>query len=222
MNNSYFTSNGFRFLRSLAANNQTEWFDSHRSEYEQHVRLPLLRLAADAGAPLGDISPHLAGGAVFRIRRDVRFSDDKTPYKGHTGVYFRHAAMAGSASPGFYLRLEPGNCFLSAGAWRPAGPAAAAIRTAIAAQPDVWLAATRRPEFEGAWRMDGERLVRPPRGFDPGGDLIDEIRRRDFVARRRFTQGEVAAPDFLDLFVDSCRQTTPLMRFVCTALDLSY
>jgi uncharacterized protein (TIGR02453 family) len=228
MERPYFTPSSFRFLRRLAQNNDRDWFSTHRDEYERHVRLPAYRFVTDCAAPLGGVSPHLSvdagrpGSSVFRIQRDVRFGEDKTPFKTHTGVHIRHGAIAGARSPGFYLRLEPGNCFLSAGVWRPVGEAAAAIRAAIAAHPDEWSAAIGDPDLVDVWRMDGESLVRPPAGFDPDHPLIGEIRRKNFAARRRLTQRQVTAGDFLDVFVDSCRRATPLMRFVCRALGLDY
>lgn len=228
MDHRYFTAGTFRFLRDLAVHNDRDWFRDHQDDYERLVREPALRFIADVAAPLHGISPYLSvvarkvGGSLFRIQRDTRFARDKTPYKIHTGMHFRHSDGGDSRTPGFYVRLEPGNCFLAAGVWRPAGPAARDIRRAIAHRPDEWMEVAHGSEFAAAYQMDGDRLARPPRGFDPTHPLIDELRRRHFAGSKRLTQRFVTSGDFLDGFVDDCRRATPLMRFVCAALDLEY
>jgi uncharacterized protein (TIGR02453 family) len=228
MDQRYFTTRTFRFLRDLADHNDRDWFRDHQDDYERLVRAPALRFISDVAAPLHGISPYLSvvarkvGGSLFRIQRDTRFARDKTPYKTHTGMHFRHADGGGSRAPGFYVRLEPGNCFVGAGVWRPAGPAARAIRRAIASRPDEWMEVAHGPTFAAAYRMDGELLARPPHGFDPTHSLIDELRRRDFAGSKRLSQRVVTSEDFLEGFVDDCRLATPLMGFVCAALDLEY
>ena len=94
----YFTPATFSFLRDLAKNNNREWFGDHKDRYENHVKEPALRFIVDVGPKLDKISPHFRadpranGGSLFRIYRDTRFSKDKTPYKTHTGIQFRHEA----------------------------------------------------------------------------------------------------------------------------------
>jgi uncharacterized protein (TIGR02453 family) len=228
MDHRYFTAGTFRFLRDLAVHNDRDWFRDHQDDYERLVRDPALRFITDVAAPLHGISPYLSvvarkvGGSLFRIQRDTRFARDKTPYKTHTGMHFRHADGGDSRAPGFYVRLEPGNCFIGAGVWRPAGPAARAIRRAIAQRPDEWMDVAHGSDFAAAYRMAGDQLARPPRGFDPTHSLIDELRRRDFAGSKRLTQRLVMSENFLEAFVDDCRLATPLMRFVCAALDLEY
>jgi uncharacterized protein (TIGR02453 family) len=59
------------------------------------------------------------GGSLFRIYRDVRFSKDKSPYKTHVGISFRHRNGKDVHAPGYYLHLEPGQVFAAAGIWHP-------------------------------------------------------------------------------------------------------
>src|SRR3954470_21671845 len=88
----------FTFLRDLAANNDREWFAANKARYVAEVQEPALAFIEDVGMRLPEeISPHFVadprttGGSLFRIYRDTRFSKDKTPYKTHCGVQFRHA-----------------------------------------------------------------------------------------------------------------------------------
>ena len=91
------------------------------------MRRPALAFVEDLAEPLLAISRHFTadprpvGGSLFRIQRDTRFASDKTPYKTHTGLHFRHVATRDDVhAPGFYLHLEPGNCFAALGLWQPA------------------------------------------------------------------------------------------------------
>src|SRR3954470_11458148 len=136
----------FAFLRELATNNDREWFTAHKTRYVAEVQEPALAFIEDVGLRLPEVSRHLVadprtvGGSMFRIHRDVRFSKDKSPYKTHVGIQFRHERTRDVHAPGFYLHLAPDSVFLACGTWRPDRDTLQAIRTAIAARPERWQA----------------------------------------------------------------------------------
>ncbi len=228
MGTRYFTPALFRFLDDLAENNDRTWFKANQDRFEEVVRQPALDFITDFAEPLAAISPHFVadsrtvGGSLFRIQRDTRFSKDKTPYKLNTGMHFRHERAADAHAPGFYIHLQPRNCFFGAGLWRPPTAASHAIRTHIAEEPDEWTAATRAPAFTEAFELAGESLKRPPKGFDPEHELLDDLKRKDFIATGSLTQGEVTRGDFIDLVADRCRRAAPTMAFLCRALDAPF
>jgi uncharacterized protein (TIGR02453 family) len=102
------TPRTFAFLRELARNNDRRWFEANRERYLSEVRDPLLRFVAAFGPRLTKISRHMAadprpvGGSLFRIYRDTRFSREKTPYKTHAGMSFRHVGGRDVHGPVFY------------------------------------------------------------------------------------------------------------------------
>jgi uncharacterized protein (TIGR02453 family) len=214
----------FRFLRDLKANNDRVWFNSNKDRYEKEVRGPALDFVEEFAPHLAEISPHFvadarpSGGSLFRIHRDTRFSKDKAPYKTHVGIHFRHELAKHAHTPGFYLHLEPGSVFTGVGIWRPDAPALLKIREAIAADPKAW----RRATADGAVRLGGESLKRAPTGFDPEHPLIDDLKRKDFIASVELTQKEACSAGFLERFAGTCRETSPLVGFLCEALDLPY
>ena len=193
------------------------------------MRLPALAFIEDLAEPLLAISPHFTadprrlGGSLFRIQHDTRFAKDKTPYKTHTGIHLRHVATRDDVhAPGFYLHLEPGNCFAALGLWQPATAHAQAIRQAVAGRSEAWVNATRRPPFSPVYAMgEGNPLLRPPQGFGPDHPLLDDLKRRDFTASTRLTQARVTAPGFLDDYAGMMRAGLPFMRFLCEALRLA-
>ena len=103
----------FEFMADLAANNDREWFAANKERYEAEVLEPALAFIEDFSYRLREISPNFVadprrtGGSLFRIYRDTRFAKDKTPFKTHTGMQFRHVAGKDVHAPGFYLHLDP-------------------------------------------------------------------------------------------------------------------
>jgi uncharacterized protein (TIGR02453 family) len=214
----------FRFLSDLKANNDREWFAANKDRYEEHVRGPALDFVADFAPRLEKISTHFvadprpSGGSLFRIHRDTRFSKDKSPYKPYVGIQFRHELAKSAHTPGFYLHLQPGSVFVGVGIWHPDSPTLGRIREAIVDDPQAW----RRATAGKTWRLAGESLKRAPAGFDPEHPLIEDLKRKNVVAAVELTQKDACAPGFIARFGATCKETSPLVRFVCKALDLPY
>ncbi|MBW2275941.1 MAG: DUF2461 domain-containing protein [Deltaproteobacteria bacterium] len=218
----------FTFLRELEKNNSRDWFQANKARYEDQVKEPALQFISDFGPHLRKISPHFlaipkaSGGSLFRIYRDVRFSKDKSPYKTHLGIQFRHERARDAHAPGFYLHLEAGTVFVGAGMWHPDGPSLKKIRDGLVADPGGWRRATSSKAFDDGWKLEGESLKRPPRGYDAEHPLVDDLRRKDFIIVRRLSQTAVLAADFPQRFVALCRQTAPFMRYLCGAVDAPF
>ena len=226
----YFTPQTFRFLRSLAKNNNREWFQAHKTEFEEHLRNPYQRLIVDLAEPLRKISPHFVadprpvGGSMFRIHRDTRFAKDKSPYKTWAGAQFFHARrreLLGDA-PLFYLHIAPGECFLGAGIWHPQTEALRRVRAYLLGNPASWKKITRGAAFRKVFELGGDSLTRPPAGFDPTHELIDDLKRKDFVCSTNFDERQACAPGFLKFLVGRYKQLAPLNDWLCGALDLDF
>jgi uncharacterized protein (TIGR02453 family) len=192
----------FSFLRELQDNNTREWFADNKARYREDVQEAAIEFISDFAPSLRRIDPDFradarpVGGSLFRIHRDVRFSKDKTPYKTHVGIHFRHRSASDAHAPGFYLHLEPKGVFAAAGIWRPAAPSQRRIRDAIAGDAQGWKRATGKP-FAGAYELIGESLKRPPPGFDAGNPLIEDLKRKDFVGEAHLSERDVTSPAFL-------------------------
>jgi uncharacterized protein (TIGR02453 family) len=114
-----FTTAALRFFRGLGKNNNKEWFEAHRAEYEGEVREPMRALIVDLNERFTTFAPEMGGDpkrGMFRINRDIRFSKDKSPYKTNAGCWFNHRSAsskvgseANEGSAGFYFHLEPGS-----------------------------------------------------------------------------------------------------------------
>lgn len=223
-----FDSELFSFLRDLHQNNDREWFQANKDRYEEHVKHPALQFISDFGPRLRKISPNFTadprpvGGSLFRIYRDVRFSKDKSPYKTSVGIQFRHKQCKDVHTPGFYLHLEPDGCFAGLGIWRPDSQALAGIRTAIVDDPTRWKRAVGSKRFRQQLELGGESLKRPPRGFDADHPLIEDLKRKDFIASTPIQETTVTASGFLDEYARICRAGAPFVRYLCDASGIPF
>ena len=218
----------FRFLEDLAKHNDRAWFQANKGRYESDLKEPALSFISAFGPHLEKISPHFvadprpAGGSLFRIFRDTRFSKDKTPYKTNTGLHFRHEVGKNAHAPGFYLHLEPKQCFVGVGIWRPDGDTTRKIRKAIAEQPKAWKKAVGGKRFNEHCKLGGESLKRPPSGFDPAHPYIEDIKRKDFIAVMEISESDVVAPGFMKAFAGHCKTGAPLVKFLCEAVGVPF
>ncbi|MGH7864706.1 MAG: DUF2461 domain-containing protein [Candidatus Binataceae bacterium] len=226
--NAHFTPRFFGFLKELKANNRRDWFVANKPRYESEVRDPMLNFIAEFAPRLRAISRHYradprpVGGSMFRIYRDTRFSRDKSPYKTNVGAHFRHTTSKDVHSPGYYLHLSPGEVFVGCGIWHPDSPTAAKIRDAIVARPQNWTRAISSRSFRAKCDLDGDRLQRPPAGYAADHPLIEELKRKDFIASTTLTQADACSARFLDRFVEICQAAAPMMCFLTTALELPW
>ena len=218
----------FAFLRDLAKNNDREWFEANKQRFLDQVRDPALGFISDFGPRLEKISPHFkadprpSGGSLFRIYRDVRFSKDKSPYKTWIAMQFRHKQGKDVHAPGYYLHIAPGNVVAGVGIWRPDGPSLKKIRDAIVADSARWKRAVGAQGFRNNFGREGERLKRPPKGYDPEHPLVEELKYKDFIGMAKLTQKAATSADFLTQYARLCRAGTPMMKFLCDALDVPF
>jgi uncharacterized protein (TIGR02453 family) len=213
----------FAFLRELAEHNEREWFNANKARYEQELKEPALAFVEDMAYRLPQVAPRLTADkrSLFRIYRDTRFAKDKSPYKTHVGIYFRHEDSAEADTAGLYVHLEPRHVFLGAGIWHPGTPALKRIRDALVARPDAWREAVAMVGPE--WTLAaGERLKRPPAGYDKDHPLIEDIKRKSFAVTSPLTQREATSGRFLDLCEARAAKARPFMAFICRALGVEY
>lgn len=218
----------FRFFRDLKKNNNREWFQKNKSRYEDVVRNPLLDFVSDFAPRLHKLSSHLVadsrpnGGSLFRIYRDVRFSKDKTPYKTAAGVRFPHEDAKSVHAPGFYLHLEPGSVFAAAGVWHPEPATLGKIRDEIVKDPKGYQRAIAGKAFRAQCEMGGDALKRPPKGYDPEHPLIDELKRKDFIAFATFSEKQACAKEFPSKLAAAFKLMAPFDAYLTRAVGAKW
>jgi uncharacterized protein (TIGR02453 family) len=220
----HFNRDVFLFLKDLKANNNRDWFLANKHRYEASVKVPALQFIADFAPHLKQISRHLSadpkphGGSLMRIYRDIRFSENKSPYKTNVGMSFPHSRADRVVHvPGFYLHLEPGECFAAAGIWHPDNRTLNIVRSAILNRTSEWKK-VRASEM----KLEGASLTRPPRGYPPDHPMIEDLKRKDFIHSVKFREKQICSETFLYEFTAACKKMSQLVAFLSKAVGLPY
>lgn len=218
----------FKFLRELKRNNNREWFADNKARYQNEVRDAAVELVRQLEKPLARSAPMLEaiakghGGSVLRIYKDTRFSKDKTPYKTNVGISLRHQANRNIHAPGIYIHLEPKECLVGCGSWKPDRDVLHAIRRAIDEDPKGWLKARDNKAFREHFELVGESLKTAPRDYAKDHPMIEDLRRIDFMGCAPLTDAEITGDDVVSIIMDRIKRAKPLMRFVCEAIGVPY
>jgi uncharacterized protein (TIGR02453 family) len=115
-----FPRRALRFLREVGENNNREWFQAHRDDYETLLLEPARDFVVEMGEELRAIGADVhadprVNGSIFRINRDTRFSKDKRPYKDHLDLWFWEGSGRSRDCPGYWFRLTSEQLILGAG-----------------------------------------------------------------------------------------------------------
>jgi uncharacterized protein (TIGR02453 family) len=174
-----FPREGLDFLAALAKDNRREWFLAHKEDFERHVKAPMVALVEALNDDLRDVAPDFVVDpkkALMRMNRDVRFSKDKSPYRTEVSARFGRASGKEAESAGYYLSVSPRGVDVAGGSYTLDAPQLAAFRERLAKDPAPFRALAQDRALRAAMGdLQGERLVRVPKGFPPdhpAGDLL--------------------------------------------------
>jgi uncharacterized protein (TIGR02453 family) len=220
----YFTRGLFEFLMDLETHNNRDWFQTNKERHERQVQEPFLRLIADLAPGLKKIKPGFVAdpspnrGSMMRIYRDIRFSQDKSPYKTFVAAHFGQTKGNDESGPGCYLRFEPGKSLIGGGIWQPEPAVLKKIRDGIVADPKTWRRVTSVRALGPMCEMAPDSLKRPPAGYDANHPLIEDIKRKHFAVSWPLADSEVCGSDLKDLVLGNVRSISPFLQFLSKAL----
>jgi uncharacterized protein (TIGR02453 family) len=218
-----FPKQGLQFLKKLKRNNNRVWFESHKHEYEEYLRLPMqsfifsLQPHFQSFAPEFDLSPKRS---IFRIYRDIRFSNDKTPYKTHIAAHFvlwgKEKGLVGS---GYYFHVEPGEVYIGGGIYMPDPDQLKGIRKAIAERSDEFLSILNNQRFKKQFgKLDGDRLQRIPKGFDETHPMADWLKLKQFFVGKSLAEAVCYKASLVETIAAVCKDAAPLVKFLNRAV----
>lgn len=211
------------FLASLRENNNREWFEANRTQYEQ-CRQEFEQFIGSLLPELIQLEPdftHLEPkNCIFRIYRDVRFSKDKRPYKSHFGAYFAPGGRK-STKAGYYLHIEPdGKSMLAGGIYMPPAEDLKKIRQEIdyngAKLRNILHGAEFKKYFDG---LSGDKLKTMPKGYPTDHPDIELLKMKDFTAVHMVPDKKVANGNFLSYTTTVWKVMKPLNDFLNHAVE---
>jgi uncharacterized protein (TIGR02453 family) len=213
-----FTAETLKFLRALKRNNRREWFNAHRDDYDVHVRQPMTAIVERLAHDFRGFAPELVASpkvSIYRIYRDTRFSENKTPYKTHVAAVFPPRGLPKHEGAGVYFHVSPEEVWIGGGMYAPQTPQLHAVREHIAVNAKKLRSIVESPGFRRrVGTLEGERLQRVPRGFPKDHPAADYLKYRQFLAGAELPPSVATSPKFYGTLLDVFRQVVPLIRFL--------
>ncbi len=210
------------FLSGLAANNSKEWMDANKSDYltakQNFIDLVqnTINLTA-ANDP--EIASEEAKKCVFRLNRDVRFSNNKEPYKTNFGGAIAKGGRK-TGNPGYYIHIMPGNNFAGGGLYQPMPDALKKIRQEIDYNADELRKIINSKSFKSVFDEPYDDQVKTaPKGFSKDNPNIDLLRYKSFIYMRKFTDKEAQSSEFPDMVQETFTAIKPFLDFLRRGLD---
>jgi uncharacterized protein (TIGR02453 family) len=218
-----FSRDTLSFLKRLKRNNRREWFNPRKHEYEAYVRDPMFAVLERLAVDMRAIAPELLVGpkSMYRIYRDVRFSENKQPYKTHVAASFWHRDLGKGGGAGMYFHISPDGVWVGGGMYHPEAPQLLKVRERIADNVQHFRSIVEAPAFKRSLDggLEGEQLSLVPRGFPKDHAAADYLRYRQFLAGKEYPAGFAVGPKFYPGLLDVYRRIAPLIRFLNEALQ---
>ncbi|KAA6351309.1 hypothetical protein EZS27_001272 [termite gut metagenome] len=212
------------FLKELAVNNNREWFNSRRDEYEK-VQVEFENFLSVVISRISFFDETIKGvqakDCTYRIYRDIRFSSDKTPYKTHIGGFINAKGKKSNHS-GYYIHFEPGNCLLAGGSICMLSGLLKAVRQAIYENIDEYISIVEDPGFKKYFPVAGENFLKTaPKGFPKDFKYIDYLKCKDYSCSYNVADEFFLVPEteMLSNIESVFRQLKRFMDFVNYTID---
>ncbi len=218
-----FPDTALKFLTALGFHQNREWFHENKKLYQSAVKDPMGDLVEAASVEFSKLSIPLKGdrkSSLFRVNRDVRFSKNKDPYNTHASAVLTRNGTKKDGS-GVYMHFKPDNCLFAAGIWFPQTAELRALREAIIARKQEFLAIEQQLKKQKLVFGTDSNLKRVPPAFkhidDP--ELQRLLKHKSFVIEMALSDTEIESPKLLKTFTKLTKQAMPLLEFGWRAMD---
>lgn len=212
----------FQFLKDLSANNNRDWFNEHRAEYEiARTEFDNFLAAVIARISLFDetIRGVQAKDCTYRIYRDTRFSADKTPYKNHFGGYI-NAKGKKSNHCGYYVHLQLDGSLLAGGSLCLPSDILKAVRQSIYDNIEEYISIVEDKDFKKYFPVVGEDFIKTaPKGFPKDFKYIDYLKCRQLTCSYHVSDDFFTQPDMLEQTEIVFRQFKRFSDFINYTID---
>lgn len=219
------------FFAELAINNNREWFMDNKSRYDA-IHAEFVDLTAQIIDELSPLDPSIghpdAKKCLYRIYRDLRFTQDKRPYKTHISFFLSSHGLKRSGEPGYYLQIGQedygltGNCSLGGGIFMPEKEKLAAIRQEIFYNTDEFLAIRNDKQYKkyfGDGYFTTKILSRAPKGYPNDWEHVDLLKFNDYCTMHIVPNKVLLSDDFKDYVMKVFKASIPLNKFILQATD---
>jgi uncharacterized protein (TIGR02453 family) len=207
------------FLTAIKCNNNRDWFISNRPAYleaKENFESFVQKIINE----IIKFQPIMKGleakSCVFRINRDIRFSNDKSPYKDHFGAFIVQGGKKnGDKFAGYYFHIQPGKSIMAGGAYTPPAPWLSAIREKINDNPDEFIKITKAKDFIKYFgSVDGEKLKTAPKGYPKDHPNIELLKLKSYLVVNEASDKLVLSNDFHHHIISVFKAMKPLNDYL--------
>jgi uncharacterized protein (TIGR02453 family) len=214
-----------KFLTGLKKNNNKDWFDKHRAQYEAG-RIDFSNFIQLVIDELQQLDPTITGlssrDCMFRINRDIRFSKDKRPYKSNFGASIKRGGRK-SGFAGYYFHCEPGQSFAGGGLWMPEAAQLKKLRQEIDYNweefQQIIKEKTFKKTFGDLYLGDELRLSTMPKGYEKDNPAASYLKLKCFIAETTFADEELTRSNLHKKTIAAFKAIQPLLHFINRSLD---
>jgi uncharacterized protein (TIGR02453 family) len=213
----------FNFLQDLNDNNSLDWMKNNKSYYEQakHEYEKLLQEFIDKISEYDNSVEHLnPKDLIFRLNRDTRFSNDKSPYNPS---FRAHISSAGRTPipAGYYLNIKPGKIFLGGGLFVSQFPEATKmVRDFIIKNDKEFSRIIEEKTFSGNFEIVGEKLKNVPKEYDKEHKFAEYLKHKAWDIEYYIKDNVfISADKFIKLSVEMFKYMKPFNDFLNKALN---
>ena len=221
MSNNEYMPQLFKFLSLLSVNNNREWFNCHKEEFNYLRNLWLADLKLLIGR-MAEYDNSLRGvdvkDCVYRIYRDIRFSPNKLPYKTYLGAVI---ARGGRKTPKscYYIHFEPEHCGLFGGIWCPEQSILNALRHEIDNNIEEFLDIIDEPSFKSRYTLSGDSLKTMPKGFPKDLPHAKYIKMKEYIFSMPVADNYFLRNDWIERAASDFKPSKPLHDFLNYVFD---
>ena len=85
-----------------------------------------------------------------------------------------------------------------------------------------WVKVRDNKAFKKTFQLVGDSLTNAPRGYAKDHPLLQDLKRKDFIAIAPLTDAAVRSKQFYTKVVEHYAMAAPFMRYLCKALELRF
>jgi uncharacterized protein (TIGR02453 family) len=212
----------FRFLKDLDKNNSLDWMKNNKKYYErakmecENLIQELINEISSFDSSIKDLP---AKDFMFRLNKDTRFSNDKSPYnpsfRAHISKYGKLPIPVG-----YFINIKPGNVFLGGGLFVSMfSEATKSIRNYIVKNPNKFLEILETGTFKNNFTVDGEKLKNVPKEYDKEHKLAEYLKYKSWFIEYKIKDSVFLQPEeFIKMTVKLFEYMKPFNDYLNEAL----
>jgi uncharacterized protein (TIGR02453 family) len=214
-----------KFLKDLKKNNNKEWFEANRKQYEaakkdfENLVQKIIDIHQKKDEELASLK---VKDCMFRINRDIRFSKDKSPYKTNFGASINKGGRK-SILAGYYFHCEPGQSFVGGGLWMPMPEELKKVRQEIDYCFDEFKKIINNKKFKTVYsdlyRGEDVSLSRPPKGYEDTNPAIEFIKLKSFIAMQQLDESDLTSETLVKKITDAFATLQSMIKFINRAVE---